>query len=417
MKSKILVFAFLFSAFACSSTSPQGDGSVSQVMVGDNKLSALLLNKVKSGTVTIPLSSLVEDFEIVQLEMHEDAIFRPTTNITVTEKYIGIRPISDNYKLFDRSGKFLCTLGKRGRGPGEFSSSLSDDLIDDKNGIVYLLADYSSKIFVYNTSGQFLKELSVPQKLISPKLFLSDDFLTVVHVPHDIQEPRPGQRAISEADAILFQFNINSGELLEKIAPPFEHLKARSYGSFSSSTRNLPGVFDFLPTYQLSAQYDTLYHIDVKRKKFFPFFTVKYDNLPLFANTQSKPRFYPLNKNLMLTATLDRTKEKISGWMIPSEIILSDLISKTSSRVKIVNDYLGHKDLMLSHNIWQFSNGYYVDSIQPEDLMMYIEECLAEISHSASDKEKLKKILSSIQEGTNNVVFIGKLTEELTNLW
>ena len=173
MKIFFFIVAFSFGVYGC--TRIKGDDTVEEIMVGGNKVFICHLDKVKSGTVTIPLSSLVESFEMVQFETQKDAIFDPTATITVSENYIGVRQIlTDNYKLFDRSGKFLRTVSRRGKGPGEFTTSLSDDIIDEKNGLIYLSC-FPGKILVYNISGRFLKEIVAPQSLSRTKMFLSDD--------------------------------------------------------------------------------------------------------------------------------------------------------------------------------------------------------------------------------------------------
>jgi hypothetical protein len=65
-----------------------------------------------------------------------------------------------------------------------------------------------------------------------------------------------------------------------------------------------------------------------------------------------------------------------------------------------------------------FRKGYYVVCYQPEDLMMDIEKRLAERTCTEKDKEVLKKTLSTLKEGTNNVVFIGKIRDEIKGkLW
>jgi len=411
MKSKIILIALVISAYACSHSSTQGDGSVKEVMVGGNKVSVLLLDKVKSGTVTIPLSSLVDDFEMVQLEMHEDAIFGETNKITVTENYIGVLPFSNNYKLFDRSGKFISALSRRGKGPGEFPFSLNDAIIDDKNGIVYLSA-FPNKILVYNTSGVYLKEFVIPQPFFdNNQMYLSDGILTAICAPKTFQQPG----RTYNAEIMVAKFDVNTGELLEKLPPPFEHLILRSHVGFPNSHQNVPGVFDWVPNYHSleQSQYDTLYHIDIKRNKFLPFFTVANHLI----NEGIIASFRQVNKNLMMIQLI-----KAGAWDPYSEFIVADLSSKTSSRYhKIVNDYLGNLDIpvrTLSNGNGRFINGYFANSIQPEDLMEDIEEHLAESSCTEKDREVLKKTLSKLKEGTNNVVFIGKIKEEIkTNLW
>jgi hypothetical protein len=104
-----------------------------------------------------------------------------------------------------------------------------------------------------------------------------------------------------------------------------------------------------------------------------------------------------------------------NGRFVFGEIIATDLTTLTSSRITVMNDFMGNMSfgsLMSSHN------GYFVRNIQPEDLMEDIENRLAESGVSASDKEILTQTLSKLEEGANNVVFIGKLKEEIrTRLW
>ena len=333
--------------------------------------------------------------------------------------YIGVRPYEGSYKLFDRSGKFLGNVGRRGGGPGEYQSSLGigNDMIDDKNGLIYLAPSFQGKIFVYKNSGKFLKEFVLPRISVRSPMFLSNNILSVVIVPSIYYRPDHKISNVNTADAILYKFDVNTGELLEKLAPPFEHLIVRNTGAFPISSQNVPGVFDFFPAYELTAQYDTLYHIDVKRNKFLPFFTVDFDFSVIDLKQRFKPYFYQLNKNLML---ISQAKEapRIDKEGSPREVWATDIRYKTSSRIKVVNDFLGNMDVGLDYNLWRFRNGYYVYCIQPEDLIADIEERLAESSCTQKDREVLKKTLSKLKEGMNNVVFIGKIKEEIKEkLW
>ena len=63
-------------------------------------------------------------------------------------------------------------------------------------------------------------------------------------------------------------------------------------------------------------------------------------------------------------------------------------------------------------------NGYWVLNVQPEDLMENIEDHLVKNGLSDVDRQALNRTLSSLKEGTNNVVLIGKLKGEVkTKLW
>ncbi|SFK43037.1 6-bladed beta-propeller [Proteiniphilum acetatigenes] len=378
-KTQILFFAALvLGAYCCSS---KGDGSVSEVIVNGDKVYVFSLNDLKSDTTILPLSSLVEDCALVQLESNEDAYVDPWFT-TVTDKYIGVRQRSNKpYMLFDRSGKFLCKVGSIGGGPGEYTISLYDDIIDEKNELVYLASMSSDKILVYNTSGEFLKDIIAPHRLKKPKMFLSNDVLTVVHMP------------FSDDRAVAIQFDVNTGEILKELIPP-SHLIVQNFNGEIFNTRNAPGIFDFLHTSS-----DTLYHFDVKNNKILPAFMMTFDS-------SEKPykQYYQLNKDMLLT------------FIFGKGLVTTDLKNKTSSWINVVNDYYGN--MPAPTYIVQLRDGYWVHNLQTEQLMEDIENRLAKRDCTENDKQILNKTLSTLEEGANNVVFIGKLKSEVkTKLW
>ena len=386
-KSKILVLAALVLGTYCCS--PKGDGSISEVIVNGNKMYVFSLNDLKSDTTTVSLSSLVDYCNLVQLETTEEAYFRPG-NTTVTEKYIGIRSSGAPYKLFDHSGNFLCDVGSVGKGPGEWTISLYDDIIDDKNELIYFSSFMSNKILVYSTSGKFLKDIVAPHQLQKPKMFLSDNILTVIHMPFQNDK------------AVAYQFDVKTGEVLKELAPPPAHFIVQSFDGELFSTRNAPGIFDFLHTSS-----DTLYHFDMKNNKILPAFRVTYST-----SERVWMRYFPLNKNIFLT-NVNMFSEEQRRFM-PIGIVASDLKTKTSSWIKVVNDFYGN----MSVPIGSVSNGYWVRNVQPEQLMEDIENRLAQRGLSENDRQILNKTLSTLKENTNNVVFIGKLKGEIkAKLW
>ena len=386
IKKAFYITAFVFGVCCCS---PKGDGSVSEVTVNGNKMYVFSLNDLKSDTATVSFSNLVDYCTLVQLETTEEAYFRPGAT-TVTEKYIGIRSSGSPYKLFDRSGKFLDNIGSIGRGPGEWAGSLYDDIIDDKNELIYLSSFMSNKILVYSTSGKFLKEFVAPHRLQKSKMYLSDNVLTVIHMPY------PDDRAVA------YQFDVKTGEILKELAPPPAHFIVQDFNSELFSMRNAPGRFDFLHTSS-----DTLYHFDIKNNKILPAFRVSY-------NTSERVwmRYFPLNTYIFLTNVNVLSEEQ--GRFMPIGIVATDLKTKTSSWIKVVNDFYGN----MSVPIGSVSNGYWVLNIQPEQLMEDIENHLVRMGLSENDKQILNKTLSTLRENENNVVFIGKIKSEATKkLW
>lgn len=366
MKTKILFIVFLF---VCTQAWAQGDGSVTEITKNGEKMMVCAFEKVKDKK-TIPLSQLVEKCELVQLEYTEDALFKAWFT-TVTEKYIGVRQQGAGaYKLFDRSGKFLGNIGSVGQGPGEYSSSLYDDFIDDKNELVYLAPFTGEKIWVYTTSGKFVKEILSPLKLNKPKIYVEDDVLSVVHM------------AFRSDKVLALQFDVNTGKVINKLAAP-EHLLVGDYNGEIFNTRG-GSAFDFGHTNS-----DTLYHYDVRNNAINPVFMVSY-------NASEKPfRQYIASKSHYFTNVFGK------GF------VMTDPKTKTSCFATIVNDYYGN--LPMPFYIVQVRNGYYVYNLEPGQLIEVIEKRLAESSCTSQDKEKLKKIMDSLDENDNNLVFVGKL--------
>ena len=378
--SKVLLIALAFSAYCCS---PKGDGSAT-VDVEDSKMAVMSLDELKSDEVIVPLSSLVENCELVQLETREDAYFKAWFT-TVTDKYIGIRVEGNElFKLFARSGKFLCNVGSIGQGPGEYTIGPYDAIIDDQNELIYLAPFMGNKILVYNTSGLFVKDIVAPHGLNKAKIFLSDDILTVIHMP--FQDDR----------AMAFQFDVNTGEVLKELAPS-AHFFIESFDSDMINTRNAPEIFDFA-----SVENDTLYHYDMKNNKILPAFKMTY-------SSSEKPWlvYFQISKDLILTNVSFLETTPTGEKYVPNGLVATNLKSQTSSYINVVNDYFGNIPVKVSY--FTFFHGHYILNIQPEELMENIEEHLSKSGCTESDKQILQKTLSTLKEGTNNVVFIGKL--------
>ena len=353
------------------------------------------LNNLKSDTATIPLSSLVENCTLVQLETRDD-IFVNAWFTTVTEKYIGIRQNANTpFLLFARSGKFLCAVGKIGQGPGEYTVGAYDAIIDDRNELIYLSPFVGDKILVYNTSGQFVKDIVLPFRMNKTKIFLSESILTVVHMP------------FPNTKAMALQFDVNTGIVLKEVAP-LEHLVVNSFDYDIINTRNASGIFDFA-----FMNCDTLYHFDVKNNKICPAFKVEY-------SSSEKPWmvYFQMNKDLLLTNVSFLGIDPNTGRQkyIPKGLVATDLKNKTSLYIRVTNDYYGNIPVQVGY--FTFFHGYYVLNIQPEQLIEDIENRLAQRNCTENDKQVLNKTLSTLKENENNVVFIGKLKKDINaKLW
>ena len=365
---KTISFSLIFSLVFI--TACTNDSSVTEQIVNGSKVTICSYEKVLKNE-TIALSSLVENCRLIRLEDIDEALFK-LWSTTVTDKYIGVIPAAEGpYKLFDSSGKFLCDVGSIGQGPGEYALSIYDDLIDDKNERIYLTTFLDDKIYVYDTSGKFIKNIVAPQYLHKPKMHLSEDGkLTVVHMAF------PGENAVS------IQFD-SEGNVINQLAP-IPHFFVQDHNGEIFNSRNTP-AFEFLHTSS-----DTLYHYSIERNKIEPVFT-------LAVNSTEKPFRQYIELNNMYITTIWSKKQTI----------VTDMKTKRSSFVKVRNDYFGNMDVAL--NVSTLRNGWFVLNLEPWQLIEMIEKRLQESDCTAQDKQKLKALQDSLDENSNNVLFVGIL--------
>ena len=89
-------------------------------LVGNDSVVVCNLDLIKD-TLNIPLSQLIDDFKIIKLDSKDEALVKSYFT-HITDNYIGVysgRMIP--YKLFDKEGNFLRTIGSIGQGPNEYT--------------------------------------------------------------------------------------------------------------------------------------------------------------------------------------------------------------------------------------------------------------------------------------------------------
>jgi hypothetical protein len=126
---------------------------------------------VKEGDVTVvrnpkeplykmPILELREDLALGGPEAQGDDVFGQISDVVVDEAgslYVLDRR-NDHVKVFDASGKYLRTIGRRGQGPGEFEGPLNLSL----SRIAGELAVHqeSPRTAFYKPDGTFLRDVS-----------------------------------------------------------------------------------------------------------------------------------------------------------------------------------------------------------------------------------------------------------------
>ena len=156
MISKIyFVLAFL-ALLGCSSPSPQP--IVSSLPVID-------IDKARDYPVKRIEIREVADVEYIPLETTKKSLVATYViqGYHVSDKYIVLFQDGRDILLFDRSGKYLWTVNRRGGGPEEYHriSSLAVDFAAEEH---YVFSYNNQKIFVYSFKGDFKRLLRLPSK-------------------------------------------------------------------------------------------------------------------------------------------------------------------------------------------------------------------------------------------------------------
>ena len=374
MKLKVLIpaLSLITVALASCNSNPQ---SVSD---SNAKFTVCDFASVDNNTIELPLSDLVEDCQLIRFENTDAALFKAWT-VTATDNYIGIRQSGAPYKLFNKQGKYLCDVGAIGNGPGEYSISIYDEIIDEKGGHIFFSSFVGDKIMMYDLNGKWIKDIKLPLKINKPKIALNDDgTLSVVHMSFEEKDP--------------FAFCVDmDGKITKQILTP-AHMKVGDFNGEIFSHQNGPD-FEFTHTSN-----DTLFAYNAAENRLEPHFAMNFpkENKPIHIYMEL-PTCYFANCYYW-----DNEKQRPSGggtYMIDK---------KTGKAVKfnLVNDFFGNMPTYYS-----FNKGYYLSNIEPGSLKEKIEELLSSGKCPDKDKEKMKELAASLHENDNNVLFIGKLKQ------
>lgn len=375
MKTQILI-----SALSIAVTTLVGCNDTQKKQLdGNGELISCDFKSVDNTIADIPLSDLIEDCQLIRFDNSEAALFKAWT-ITATDHYIGIRQSGAPFKLFDRQGKFLCDVGAVGNGPGEYSISIYDEIIDEKGGRIYFTGFVGDKIMIYDLNGKWIKDIKLPLKVNKPKISLnSDGTLSVVHMAFD--------------EGVPFAFCVDTeGNIIKQIPTP-AHIKVSNFDGEIFSYQN-GAVFDFFHTSN-----DTLFAYNATENRLEPHFVMT----------------FPDPKNTPIHIYMELPKHYFVHWYYwdtqkgqPGEegTFMVDKETKKATRFSLVNDFFGN--LSIRSN---FNKGYYLQNIEPSTLKEIIEKHIASGKCPGNDKKKLEELAASLNENDNNLLFIGKLKQ------
>ena len=394
IKQKLINLATMAGLALCACTSVQNGNSLDQcnviasrVVTDGDTLVVCDVSKIEQH-IKVPLSTLVKDWKLLKLENSSKEVMVQPVYIYPSENYILIHPLEHNRgtMLFDKTGKYLFDIGKKGNGPGEIVSSIADIKMDEDNDCVYINDLKPSRILKYRLSnGDYLTEIPLSYShaekfLLNPK----DETLIATCRPHKRLDL--GIPWIWKQD---FQ-----GNILQEL-PKKAFNKEFWYEFWLWSRNDEIAFFDFnVPSIK-----DTLYHYDIPSNRLKPHFTVD------FGSEIPDHQYEDTSDYYLVTLISDM---KMNKPIDPTKRILIDKKTLKGAYVDIVLD--GYGDFSIT-NCWVYlRDNYFTMSLYPHQVAETCEKLLEHPENlTQEEKQNLQELLDGITEDDNAFILYGKI--------
>lgn len=366
-KYTLLLISFVFTA--CRNT------TVNYINYNDSELIVYDYSKTKKGNIN--LSQIVDDFQIVQFENSDTALFKASW-MYFSENYICIKQRNNVCKLFDKKGKFISDIGGIGQGPGEYQN-VYDLKIDENSHCIYLSQLTRKSILKYELNGNFIEEIKLESNLNKPRLFLcSDSILSLVHLCFKERSDLFNIANI-KTDNIEYIYNPNIAVNLKD--------KEGNIAGFNNE------IFAYRNTNDISfmiSSYDTLYNYNPRDSVINARFT--FTKRP----TKNDEGFFIINElpQYFMILMIDNGMKRL-------------FVNKNTGEGyegNIINDYMGNMNF--SPN---FQDGYCYASYEPLVLKEQIENHIKSMECPPDKIKHLQEFAVKLNENDNNILLIGKL--------
>lgn len=364
-----IIVGLAFGGVACNSLEKNKSVSILEDKNG-NILTICEFSKINPDEISIKLSEITDSFKIVHFD--NDVYFK-FSSLSISDNYIGIIQENGPFLLYNHSGDFLCTVGNIGTGPGEYTWRPYDAIIDEKGKKVYLASfAFSNKILVYDLEGNYLDEIETKHRLNKPKIFLDKHGgLSIIHLP----------MGTNNGSTILASY-FDKERIHQADYPAETKFLVKDFNQELFADHNTSN-FSFHNTIC-----DTLYHYIADKNVIYPKFTIDFgilDPKPIHIYNETS-RFYIAN-------------------IFDKGTVFVDKEDHSAKYTRVVNDYCGH----MKYPQYAFKNGWTFRMFEPHQLIKWINKRLSDTSCSTNDRTELEKLLSSINEEGNNILFMGKL--------
>jgi hypothetical protein len=181
------------------------------------------------------LSEITTGMEVIKLETVDSCLLGGISHFRISDRFIYIKDIHfEGIYEFDREGRCVKILHKRGRGPGEYIE-ISDFIIDEEQNTLEIFDMQTKKLYIYRLSDfSFIKEIPVPLTVAFKVAKNGDMYYFNTKGLRNIVNGQP-------TNSHIITYHQVSGQLLplfDRILPDEEHQSWDFVNGFAFNSQN-----------------------------------------------------------------------------------------------------------------------------------------------------------------------------------
>jgi len=271
----------------------------------DKGVQEIDLTDLSRGRILL-LNELMEDIRVVSLETNENSLVPRYYQSFIGEKYILIMS-NDNILQFDSEGKFIRSIGQKGKGPGEFSG-ISDYAVSvDEAKLYTYFYGRDDHLLVFDLSnGKPLSAIKLPFSGLANFTLAENHILAVCN-----------RSSTRELYTLSYE-----GELIDTLSNIYQ-TKSRSYSGRGQYLKNIDNKI-----YYLGIDTDSLFIMDGVKKSAAAYYKVnnRYDNDKAISGNSLMYSMQTVETSLLtlVDMKIEKNGQSISTWIEGEKFLLLD---------------------------------------------------------------------------------------------
>ncbi|MHC1780737.1 MAG: 6-bladed beta-propeller [Bacteroidales bacterium] len=375
---------------------------------GVNSNRVIDIEKSIGSIEVVNLSEVAKSINYIPLETNDSALISNISKIICENDKIYVSDNSDKLYIFDLNGKYLNTLNRKGRGPGEYIN-LRNFKVDEKSGNILIL-DYTGDISIYGTNLNFIRKIKSPVKdvnftsfeIFGDSLFAASNFILADNTPCNMIFFKDSSKLINSFKFRPIDFIANGNDVPLRLNHPVisKFIDEMRFFSPKSDT-----IFSLNPEGQAGIAY-IINQGKYKEPERVTFEDVISQNSPFISIS---PFLVETDNNIFLTLTL-RSKA-IEPVTIDSRTytIANGLFSKSNGKFTILAQAVKGKtglkdDLKNGPPFWPEVSNSQQDLIACKNASMIITYA----NEQTEAGGYIKELAAKLNENSNPVVIIAK---------